>query len=534
MPPRVFFCYAREDQDFAVRLAQELKERGVPVWLDQWDIPPEADWDRTIDNALRECSRMLIVLSPASVGSSEVRGELRSALDLRKPILPVLYQECDIPRQLRVVQFVDFTGRQTQRDLVINRIVSACNGVTEPAPPQSGPLAKKASRWPVPQKRGIRPRLRWIVAAAVLLIAAISWIPINSRVELRQRINSAALSPSGTYFAAATGQGLARGVVRIWNVASRREVHRVYTNQGPFWIVAWSPKEDMLAAGDHEGKIWIYDAATWTLVHELDGPRSSVKFIAWSPDGSDIATGDDSGTLWAWHAADGKLLFHASANSNNIAAAAWSPDGARLATGSWDESVAIVNARNGQVSARLQGHGSYIETVAWSPDGKWIASGSLETPYLMVWDSAGKPRTLEGHRSSVEQVAWSGDGKYLASGSKDNTVQFWDSGNLSNTGKFSLRAISPYGRVLAWSKDGSRLACGDEANVWIVDAMGNKQQKLAGFSKDDYFAVDIGGWSADGKRVAGFRSGEGVKVWDVGSGQVVSSFRIGFFAALTD
>ncbi|HMJ60258.1 MAG TPA: TIR domain-containing protein, partial [Bryobacteraceae bacterium] len=42
MGDRVFFCYAREDQGFAVPLAQELKEQGVGVWLDQWDIPAAA------------------------------------------------------------------------------------------------------------------------------------------------------------------------------------------------------------------------------------------------------------------------------------------------------------------------------------------------------------------------------------------------------------------------------------------------------------------------------------------------------------
>src|SRR5690348_4964085 len=93
MGDRIFFCYAREDQAFAVPLAQELKQRGVRVWLDQWDIPAEADWDQTIDKALHECDRLLIVLSPASVQSGEVRGELREALDLKKSILPVRSEE---------------------------------------------------------------------------------------------------------------------------------------------------------------------------------------------------------------------------------------------------------------------------------------------------------------------------------------------------------------------------------------------------------------------------------------------------------
>jgi len=52
MADHVFICYARQDQDFVLKLAANLKERGARVWLDQWDISPSADWDLTIDNAL--------------------------------------------------------------------------------------------------------------------------------------------------------------------------------------------------------------------------------------------------------------------------------------------------------------------------------------------------------------------------------------------------------------------------------------------------------------------------------------------------
>ena len=44
MADHVFICYARKDQDFVLKLAENLKERGVPVWLDQWNIPPGTDW----------------------------------------------------------------------------------------------------------------------------------------------------------------------------------------------------------------------------------------------------------------------------------------------------------------------------------------------------------------------------------------------------------------------------------------------------------------------------------------------------------
>src|SRR5262245_21347444 len=103
-----FIAYAREDSEFVLDLADDLRARGLVVWLDV-DIPPAADWDRTIDDSLRRCGRVLIVLSPESVASAEVRGELRSALNLGKPVLPLLLRPCDIPRQLQNVQYLDFS-----------------------------------------------------------------------------------------------------------------------------------------------------------------------------------------------------------------------------------------------------------------------------------------------------------------------------------------------------------------------------------------------------------------------------------------
>ena len=112
----VFVCYAREDQEFTLGLAKAIKARGVQVWLDQWDIPGGADWDLAIDDALSKCCRVLVVLSPAAVKSPDVRSEYRVALDQNKPVVPVLYQKCQIPRRLALTQFIDFVSAPLSDD----------------------------------------------------------------------------------------------------------------------------------------------------------------------------------------------------------------------------------------------------------------------------------------------------------------------------------------------------------------------------------------------------------------------------------
>jgi hypothetical protein len=102
------------------------------VWLDLWDIRMGEDWDRTIDAALTGCATFLIVLSPDAVRSDEVRGELRSALNDGKHIIPVLYRPCDIPRQLQNTQYLDVADAGEISEALLDDLAGTLQG--EPGP----------------------------------------------------------------------------------------------------------------------------------------------------------------------------------------------------------------------------------------------------------------------------------------------------------------------------------------------------------------------------------------------------------------
>jgi TPR repeat protein len=106
--PTAFFSYSREDSDFALRLAEDLKAAGAPVWLDQLDITPGQRWARAVQDALNNCPRMLVILSPSSVASTNVEDEVTFALEEHKTVIPILYRDCKVPLQLRSFQYIDF------------------------------------------------------------------------------------------------------------------------------------------------------------------------------------------------------------------------------------------------------------------------------------------------------------------------------------------------------------------------------------------------------------------------------------------
>ena len=74
-----FLSYARADQEFALRLATDLRFAGCPVWVDQFDIQPSERWDRAVEAAVRETTGLLLILSPRSVVSSLSEPALRRA-----------------------------------------------------------------------------------------------------------------------------------------------------------------------------------------------------------------------------------------------------------------------------------------------------------------------------------------------------------------------------------------------------------------------------------------------------------------------
>jgi len=102
--PAAFFSYCRDDSEFALRLAEDLKAAGANVWLDQLDIEPGMPWDRAVESAVTNCPRMLAILSPTSVNSENVRDEISVALSKQKRVIPVLYRECDVPFRLARLQ----------------------------------------------------------------------------------------------------------------------------------------------------------------------------------------------------------------------------------------------------------------------------------------------------------------------------------------------------------------------------------------------------------------------------------------------
>jgi pSer/pThr/pTyr-binding forkhead associated (FHA) protein len=89
----IFIAYTREDWEAVVAsLTLNLQDAGLKVWVDQYLVQGSDDWRVAVEQALTECSMVVLVMSPQSLGNQYVQMAYRHFLEQEKPVIPLLYQ----------------------------------------------------------------------------------------------------------------------------------------------------------------------------------------------------------------------------------------------------------------------------------------------------------------------------------------------------------------------------------------------------------------------------------------------------------
>lgn len=105
---KLFISYARENTTVvAAQIVDTINTVGYEAWFDHRLIVGQP-WKKQILEKISNCDAFIYAMTPISIASEYCQWEYKKAVELDKPIIPILLEKCDIPDNLAEIQYVDF------------------------------------------------------------------------------------------------------------------------------------------------------------------------------------------------------------------------------------------------------------------------------------------------------------------------------------------------------------------------------------------------------------------------------------------
>jgi WD40 repeat protein len=352
------------------------------------------------------------------------------------------------------------------------------------------------------------------------------------------------------------------GVIRLWEIASRRLLRSVATHGTHLEALAFSPDGRMLASAADKSPIKLWKVPTLTpagrslrtpdhlftlnIAFSPDGrtlaavgnhhvvrrwsvrtrrrlpgsfarPGVPIVSVSFSPDGHTIATGGRRAMLW--NISTGRARTMAPDDDDAAAGArvndvVFSPDGTRLAGAGQDGATRLWNVDTGRpVRPPMRGPVGALEGVTFSPDGKLVMAFGDDSKVWLL--DSGRPQTLMIHRHANDDVAFDRTGRTLATAAQDGRIRFWDvrSGRTVRISRLDAAESS----LFVFAPNASKLATGSpdgEVAVWNLNTPTATASLLPGHPKQLVSAL---AFSPAADVLASSAENPTITLWDVAS-----------------
>ena len=431
----VFLSHSSKDKAAVRELAQRLKNDGLRVWLDEWEIKPGDVIGLKIEKALEESRTLVLVMSANAFASEWVTLERHTVLfrdptNAQRRFIPLRLDAAEIPDILRQYAFVDWRERSEEQ---YARLLAACR------PPQEEPPSKPTQKAETQSVKILKGHANTVFSVA---LSADGHLAVSGSDDKTVRVwdieagrciatlkghTSAVLGVALTPDGRRVVSGSDNGKVRVWEIESGRCVAALKGHTSWVRSVALSADGRHAVSGSGDNTVRVWDIEAGRCIATLKGHTDNVQGVALTSDGRHAVSGSDDKTVRVWDIEAGRCVATLEGHTSWVKSVALTSDGHLAVSGSDDKTVRVWDIEAGRWVATLEGHTAGVWGVALTPDGRRVVSGS-DNGKVRVWDiETGRcVATLEGHTSWVYGVALTSDGRHAVSGSDDNTVQVWD------------------------------------------------------------------------------------------------------------
>ncbi len=333
----------------------------------------------------------------------------------------------------------------------------------------------------------------------------------SARLRHGDAVRCLAFSPDSKLLA--SGGAGKDGTIRIWDVASGREIRRIPSGQGSVGSVCFSPDGRVLASGGGRGAaLRLWNILTGELIRQVRvSPQwAIVNSVTYSPDGAMLATGNSNSVISLWDLKTAHETARLESPGDGGTSPRFAPDGKTLLSWSaFSRTIRIWDVQAAERAFEIP-RKDVSSAAVFAPDGRSFAAGCTDGT-IRVWSAAMQNEVgeLNGHTDAVTAVAYLPGGKRLVSSSRDKSIRIWDLATHSELRRIDVGDLSPQ---VVPSPDGRTLAVRfkERSGIHLWDVA--EAAKTLGVDDDrpwDHIAV-----SMDGDRVAASRFRR-LEVWDV-------------------
>ena len=349
-----------------------------------------------------------------------------------------------------------------------------------------------------------------------------------------------------------------------WDVATGKRLS-IDTGAGVGWPLACTKDNSIFAGVNRDGKIIVFHedslkkegfvSKTMKSVisifskskkKEKHKPAHGIMTVTFSPDNKTIVTGGEDRVLRFWDTATQTEQTTLKGHTAWITAIAFAEDNTTLATGDAGAKIHLWDAHTSKHQATLKAHTHTINTLAFTPDGKKLASGSLDGT-IRLWDvNTGRELSIiaKDHIMKTRAVAFSPDSKTCVTSTFIGKIKTWDINARNELNSFTT-APNAIIKVMSLSSDATifvSIAPPHATGVPARNGFRRERWSARGQNKMRLWDINTGSeissplpsdvrpnaltFSPDNKILATTHSFDGIRLWEVSTGQETVNFKV--------